>query len=302
MFWKKKHNRKEAAHSILVLSPEGKALKSIRFSMIFPLLVVAIVLLGIVALFIPSDFFRISDDEGFKKLHLFEQNRLLQERITAISSIVKSCNEHITVLDRKKERVANLLGSRKTGQVVPQKPSRSFADRLQNDPDRVAGEIGRWEAVLTEFMSGMKNGSLFDSVPVCKPVEGNAVLTRPFGKCHDPFTGMEKWHYGIDYAGPVGTKVLATAAGQIERVENDTEWGKRVTIRHGRGLSTKYAHLGTVAVNRGKRVARGEMIGTLGNSGLVTGPHLHYELWQNGKPVDPERLFFPLADAELASR
>jgi hypothetical protein len=303
MLRKKNKNRNKGVHSLLVLSPEGKPLiKSIQFNVVIFFLLIAAAVCGVVALFLPSDVFRARDDDGFKKLHLFEQDRLLQDRVNAISQVVENCEEQIGMLDRKKERVIALMGSGKKVNKAPRKPGRSYVARLQNDPEKLLGEITRWEVIFTEFMAGMETGNLFDTLPVCRPVETSAACTRPFGKVHDPFTGRMKWHYGIDYSAPVGTWVMATASGQVVRVGYSSGWGRRVLIRHARGITTKYAHLGTVKVKRGQKVDRGEVIGTVGSSGLATGPHVHYELWYHNRPVDPERFYFPFSDASRVER
>ncbi|MBN1127872.1 MAG: M23 family metallopeptidase [Chitinispirillaceae bacterium] len=300
--FKKKFNGNGKGYSLLFLSPEGKPLRSIPFNGIVFILLIVAVGCGVAALFIPSDMLRVRDDEGFKKLHLFEQNRLLQERIAAVLPLIKNGEEQIGALDRKKERVTTLMGGKKTGHVTAPKPARSYADRLQNDPEKLLREVTRWESVFLAFTSGMENGCLFDTVPVCRPVEADAAITLPFGKVNDPFSNRMKWHYGIDYAAPPGTGVIATAVGQVVRVENSTDWGRRVIIRHGRGMSTRYAHLASVAVRQGQKVERGTVIGTIGSSGLASGPHVHYELWHNDRPVDPERYYFPFADAGAAAR
>ena len=77
------------------------------------------------------------------------------------------------------------------------------------------------------------------------------------------------------------------------RVEKDAVWGNRIVIAHADSISTVYAHLGTVSTASGRTVKRGEVIGTIGYSGLTTGPHVHYEILKNGVAVDPESFFYP---------
>jgi murein DD-endopeptidase MepM/ murein hydrolase activator NlpD len=285
--------RKDNDRSLLILSPEGKPLRSIKLGLLTIVLLFIAAVCGITAIFMPSAMFRIRNDEGYKKIHLNEQNKLLKERIAVTSPMIKDLDEEIGSLDRKKDRVSSLLGGRKPDEAAPPKPRRSYADRLHSDPEKLIGEITQWEAIAVSFMSSMGKGNLFDTIPVCRPVFVNAAVSQPFGKVNDPFTNKTKWHYGIDYAASQGIAVITTAAGQVVRAETDAVWGKRVIIRHGRGLSTKYAHLGSVVVRRGQKVERGEVIGTIGISGLATGPHVHYELWYNGHPVNPEEYYFP---------
>jgi murein DD-endopeptidase MepM/ murein hydrolase activator NlpD len=134
---------------------------------------------------------------------------------------------------------------------------------------------------------------LFKERPIIRPVAGGAALTAMFGKQIDPFTGNPKWHYGVDFAAERKTPVIASAAGTVTSVENNRLWGLRIQIAHGFGYSTVYAHLGEAFVFKGKKVNQGDMIGTVGVSGLTTGPHVHYEIWHGDTPVDPMDYFYP---------
>jgi murein DD-endopeptidase MepM/ murein hydrolase activator NlpD len=127
------------------------------------------------------------------------------------------------------------------------------------------------------------------------------VLAAPFGRLRDPFTGAVKLHQGIDLVAPRGTAVVATADGIVSSVVNDHKWGLRVDLSHGAGFTTMYAHLATVTVRRGEQVKRRETVGTLGSTGLATGPHLHYEVRRNGIPLDPRTLFFPSLDSTVCA-
>jgi murein DD-endopeptidase MepM/ murein hydrolase activator NlpD len=148
---------------------------------------------------------------------------------------------------------------------------------------------------VAEFIGGAEAEKIFDSIPLCKPVAANAFISLRFGRGRDPFTGHAKLHNGVDIAAPPGTAVMACAAGRVVSVENGAIWGRRVVIEHSRGFQSVYAHLGTVSVARGRPVRRGGTIGTIGSSGLATGPHVHYEVRRNGEPLDPELFFYPLA-------
>ena len=286
-------SQQERDGSLLILSPDGKPLKSIKINSFTIMLFCACAACGFAALLMPSSVFQFNDAEGYKKIRLNEQNRLLHERIASASQMVKTLEDHIGSLEEKKKRVSELLGAREKSNVPSQKKERSGVDRLMSDPEKLVREVCRWEGICLSFIKSIGNGNPFDTIPVCSPVEADIAISQKFGKIKDPFTNTVKWHYGIDYAGAPGTEVTATALGTVIRTENSPVWGKRIVIRHGRGMSTKYAHLGSVAVRRGQRVKRGTVIGTIGSSGLTTGPHVHYEVWHNGKPVDPESFYFP---------
>jgi len=117
-------------------------------------------------------------------------------------------------------------------------------------------------------------------------------VTWSWGPGHrDPFTGDEVTHRGIDVAAPDGAPVIAPAEGVVrvatESFEPSPGSGTVILIDHEEGISTFYAHLGSLAVDEGQRVERGAVIATVGSTGKSTGPHLHFEVRQNGEPVDP---------------
>jgi murein DD-endopeptidase MepM/ murein hydrolase activator NlpD len=109
-----------------------------------------------------------------------------------------------------------------------------------------------------------------------------AVITSPFGAPR----GRSR-HEGLDLSVPKGTKVRATADGRVTFAGRSGDFGRLVVITHDDGFETRYAHLKSIDVKKGKKVKRGAVIGTVGKSGNATGFHLHYEVRQNGRAVDP---------------
>lgn len=136
---------------------------------------------------------------------------------------------------------------------------------------------------LIEKLEKKKN--LLAATPSIKPVNG--WITSRFGYRKSPFTGKRSFHSGLDISNKKGTKILATANGKITFAAKKMYYGKLITIDHGYGKATKYAHLNKILVKQGQKVKRGEVIATLGNTGQSTGPHLHYEVRINGAPVNP---------------
>lgn len=98
------------------------------------------------------------------------------------------------------------------------------------------------------------------------------------------------YHTGVDLAVPEGTPVFATARGVVKEVGKDSRLGIYVKIRHTRGYETVYAHLDSVVVKVGDTVRTADMVGFAGRTGLTTGPHVHYEVYKDGRPVDPAKL------------
>jgi murein DD-endopeptidase MepM/ murein hydrolase activator NlpD len=94
-------------------------------------------------------------------------------------------------------------------------------------------------------------------------------------------------HEGVDLAKPPGTPIQAPLDGTVARAEDDGDHGKVIVLEHGNGIETRYHHLGGMSVQPGQRIGRGEIIGTVGATGKVTGPHLHFEVRDHGAPIDP---------------
>ena len=131
-------------------------------------------------------------------------------------------------------------------------------------------------------------------VPAIQPIENKdlAHTAAGFGMRMHPFWRTKIYHEGMDFSAPLGTQVRATGDGQIAETQSTGAQGIKVVIDHGYGYKTVYAHLEKLSVKTGQKVVRGDIIGTVGNTGMTTTPHLHYEVHKNGKSVDPINYFF----------
>lgn len=135
-----------------------------------------------------------------------------------------------------------------------------------------------------------------DELSILQAAINNLPLLRPsdlyrmtdgYGMRRDPFNRRLRMHYGLDFAGPSGTPVMATAAGTVTRAGTMSGYGRVIEIDHGNGISTRYAHLRRINVSVGDEVSARQVIGQLGNTGRSTGPHVHYEVRYHGEPLDP---------------
>ncbi|HYK81553.1 MAG TPA: M23 family metallopeptidase [Gemmatimonadales bacterium] len=109
----------------------------------------------------------------------------------------------------------------------------------------------------------------------------------------DPVVHVVRPHQGMDLAAPAGSEIEAPAAGVVTDVQWEEGYGNLLTINHGYGVVTRYGHCSRILVVRGQRVQRGQKIALVGSTGESTGPHVHYEVWVNGKPVDPKKFLLP---------
>ena len=130
------------------------------------------------------------------------------------------------------------------------------------------------------------------ATPSIMPTQG--WLSSAFSSMRShPILHVARPHEGIDVTAPMGSPIEAPAAGRVIDAGWESGYGNTVTIDHGFGTVTKFAHTSKILVTVGQRVARGQRIALVGNSGLATGPHLHYEVHVNGRPVDPLRYVLP---------
>lgn len=158
----------------------------------------------------------------------------------------------------------------------------------------LAGEVDSFEARLDDreqqlgiLESLFRNRKLADETWLSgQPVE-KGWISSAYGLRTDPFTGRRSRHNGIDFAGKEGSNVLAVAAGVVTWTGRESGYGNMVEISHGDGLVTRYAHNKQNLVAPGDLVRKGEPIALIGSTGRSTGAHVHYEVYKNGRSVDP---------------
>lgn len=145
------------------------------------------------------------------------------------------------------------------------------------------------------FEMARKKAEMLSCIPAIIPMKTTDIkqISSYFGYRTDPIYKVTKYHSGIDFAASTGTEVFAPGDGEVVKVEsNYWGYGNVITIDHGYGYQTRYAHLSKFAVTKGQKVKRGQLIGYVGSTGKATGPHLHYEVEKNDVKVDPIHFFF----------
>ncbi|HLP66918.1 MAG TPA: M23 family metallopeptidase, partial [Rhizobium sp.] len=125
-------------------------------------------------------------------------------------------------------------------------------------------------------------------LPNGRPSEGGWISSY-FGIRPDPFTGHPERHNGIDLAGKEGSDVVAVASGVVTWAGDRFGYGEMVEINHGNGYVTRYGHANEVLVKVGQPIKKGHVVAHMGSTGRSTGPHVHFEVWRDGRPVDPLR-------------
>lgn len=143
--------------------------------------------------------------------------------------------------------------------------------------------------------------ALLASIPAIQPVKNEDLnrMASGFGMRMDPIYKIRKMHSGMDFSAPVGTEVFATGEATVKDIQrNKGGYGNLIILDHGFGIETYYAHLSEFNVRKNQKVSRGEVIGYVGNTGKSSGPHLHYEVRRNGRPVNPINYYYNDLTAE----
>jgi murein DD-endopeptidase MepM/ murein hydrolase activator NlpD len=215
--------------------------------------------------------------------HAVEYFRLKRE-YASMNKEFKEMASTMTALKESETRFRQLfaLGSKKEVLVnyTPDESGSIDLDVLKAQVNSSMDSVKEIKAYLA------KQRDRFMSTPQGWPADGR--ITSGFGMRIHPITGERKLHTGDDISVSRGTPLHATADGIVSFADRNAGNGNIVVIEHGYGYSTVYAHDSKILVHAGEKVKRGEVVALSGSTGTSTGPHVHYEVWKNGKSVDPE--------------
>ena len=205
-------------------------------------------------------------------------SKLATENIDALRDNIKNINSTIATLGLTQKVLINNANKFSNPMVGAAFNPLEFDDDMDPKYQKLADDLELW--------NGLKK--LDTVLPLGAPVE-KMRITSNFGTRNDPFTGKPKKHRGIDFAGKIGTELMAVAPGRVVSAGERVGYGTTVEIDHGLGFTTLYAHLSQALVTRGDWVRPGTVIGLAGSTGRSTGPHLHYEIRYKGVPFDPSK-------------
>jgi len=252
-------------------------------------------------------------DMAWENLELKKENQILSQSLRDISSETKKLTDalnRIEVFKNKIKLLANINDTERNLSIGPVEMGKT--DNLVNVKSledlsylnnstkimRLSILNSRIQLLSSEFDSAQKDleevsrffeerKEILRSTPAKWPCYG--WITSEFGFRYDPFTGEKTFHKGLDIATSMNTPVLAPADGIVVSTGFHSGLGNELVIDHGLGIVTSYGHLSEFKVKIGDRVSRGQVIGSVGNSGRSTGPHLHYEVIVNGINVNPRK-------------
>ena len=184
------------------------------------------------------------------------------------------------------DRYAKLMGYRNSDQVL------SAARKLDVLANRLYHQSVSYDSL---FALARNKSDMLAHIPAICPLKVAELkyISSDFGYRPDPIYKVAKFHGGMDFSAPKGTEVYVTGDGVVTNVEHSLwGYGNMVTIDHGYGYSTRYAHLQKATVRKGQKVKRGQLIGFVGDTGKTTGVHLHYEVRKNNVPINPINFFY----------
>ena len=271
------------------------------------------ILLGGLALFLLY-FFVFTRTLGLdtpKTLLLERQNRILTEQLALLDGRIDADDQQLQELALRDNLVYRPVFGMEEVPAARREAGLGGEDRYAAflglaHQDLMAASAARVDGLMRKSyvqsvsfdevkVYSSRAGDMASCIPSIYPVNPkNVQITSPFGARFHPIRQTIVFHEGIDLAGPAGQPVYATGDGVVESTEvNFSGYGNVIVIDHGFGYKTRYAHLKEIKVTQGQVVIRGDRIGTLGSSGLSTGPHLHYEVIYRGTQINPWNFLNP---------
>ena len=212
----------------------------------------------------------------------------LTESLTAAGVPERQGREYVAILGKAIELANGLSVDDKFDLVIERAPGGKLGQLLYVGMDRVARsdvELLKWTDGRNIVWVNADGVGGEDSSGIGLPVHGR--MTSGFGERFHPILGYVRFHDGVDLAAALGTPIVAAADGRVIGAGWRGGYGEQVEIVHEGGLETRYGHMSRIAAHAGEIVRKGEVIGYVGSTGLSTGPHLHFEVTRNGRPVNP---------------
>ncbi|MCL4478331.1 MAG: M23 family metallopeptidase [Deltaproteobacteria bacterium] len=294
--------------TVLVI-PDGTE-KTKRFSISIGIIKAVVLVIGIIGISFLTLIYSVFDQQ-YRSHELFKTKKLVVEQNNQIMNFsnkiqdLQSRLESLQQLDMKIRILANIENPRTNnnttysmggptldmgGYSIPSSDVNKgmLVKKMNMDMNELLSKTGIEEQSLHQIYEGiLDKKDILLATPSIWPARG--WITSPFGMRIDPFTGKRALHEGIDIATQTGNPVIAPANGIVTHAGPDDGFGNAVIIDHGYGVTTLYGHLSRVDVKVGQIVKRGQLIGNIGDTGMSTGPHLHYQVMINGVPVNPMR-------------
>lgn len=224
--------------------------------------------------------------------------REAQERIAALTLRVAELQARIVRLDALGERLTTIakldqgefdfsqppaMGGPETAEIGEAYKAPDFLEVI----DQLTDQIENRELQLETLEALLAKQKIQSDVFIAGRPVAKGWMSSRFGRRTDPFNGHVAWHTGVDFAGKLDSEVVSVAAGVVTWSGERNGYGQMVEVNHGNGFSTRYAHNNENMVQVGDVVKKGQVVAKMGSSGRSTGPHVHFEVYKNGRAVDP---------------
>ena len=296
-------------HNYIIVSEKDTGVRNYHFSRKFAFIAIGISVLSISTVL----FFTANALTGVmyktKMNNLRSSYEHLSETLTSLQNQLDNVSGEVGVIEEKDQAIRTYAGLPQIDQDV-RKLGVGGTDfkvnAIDDIPNDITNRITEIEMNVNALSRKVKlelnsYNNLYDVVrnhsdnlkfvPSIRPVQ-SGYINSGYGYRKDPFNGNTRFHYGLDIAVNVGTKVYAPADGKIKFAGNQGGFGRVIKIDHSNGYRTIFAHLSKINVKPGAKVKRGDFIALTGKSGRTVGPHLHYEVHQYGAPQNPLDYFF----------
>lgn len=288
------------------LSMEKIERKGVDYVKLVVVVTAVFALVGVVSIFIYNSLFDSPQEKQLQsEVHFLEnQIQLLQKDIDTLAYIAQDLQKKDDEIYRNifgaeqypkhlreggiggADRYKHLNGFESSSDLIETKKRISSLQRKLVAQSKSLEEL---------YHLAQNKSKMLACIPAIQPI-ANGDLTRlasGFGMRMHPIYKVPKMHTGLDFSAPTGTEIYASGDGVVSRVEHKlTGYGTNVTINHGYGFQSLYAHMIKSKVREGQKVKRGELIGFVGSTGTSVAPHLHYEVMKNNEKVDPANYFF----------
>ena len=242
------------------------------------------------------------NDAEAQYIQLGSTQKNLPDNINLFVRQIGELNTRILQIDAQTERLQEamkkqIIGKEKLPKLLKKKGKGSLGGPFILDNDDIQSSYKHLEKLFIEIkereimynkMEAMllRQSVLKETLPSIYPVNV-PYRSSSYGWRQDPFRGVRAFHSGLDFSAAHGEPIIATAGGIVVEASQGRNYGKFITIKHGDGLETRYAHASKLFVKKGDLVNKKDIIALVGNTGRSTGPHLHYEIRLKGRPLDP---------------
>lgn len=218
---------------------------------------------------------KLKESEESKKEFIEKVQQKTASNITSFEDMIAHTGLDVDMLKKQANRKTASRAVPFENQGGPYMPESTLGDTIHAETEVISD---------LEELAVLKQ--IVDNLPVRKPIS-QAQQRSSFGRRIDPFNGHIAFHSGLDLAGPVDSKIFATANGTVTYAGSKGAYGNMIDINHGFNVSTRYGHLSKILVEEGQYVKKGDIIGIQGSTGRSTGAHLHYEVRYKNQPMDP---------------